>query len=382
MSNAQTASPSGLHHTLPAKAYVSPELYEREMREIFARSWALVCHERDVAEPGQYFTAEIAGEPVIILRDAEGRLRALSNVCRHRASALLRGSGRCEKVIRCPYHGWSYHQDGRLAGAAEARGFTGLQPAEFSLPSFPVGTLGGFVFAALDPGIEPLETWFGDLAERLAPFRFGELVRGAPGATEHPQNWKVVADNFLEGYHVPIGHPGLFRLLDYKKYRTTPGRHYSWVDAPLRDAPSKQWAERIYQRLGRARSGYPIEFARSWNYVHLWPATFLNIYPEMMDVWQLQPSGVRFTRAVSVGFQPAGAPLRDRVLIRLNDLLNNWVQLEDNVLCEGVQRGLEGRTYTRGILNRCENGVLHFHDMLRSALPELDEAAAQVTRSA
>lgn len=117
-----TLDPSTLHHwTLPREAYVSPRLYEEEQRQIFQRGWAFVCHVSEVASPGAYVTQRIGGEPVVVLRDQDGTLRAFSNVCRHRASVLLEGRGTLTKVITCPYHGWSYKLNGKLQGVAEAK---------------------------------------------------------------------------------------------------------------------------------------------------------------------------------------------------------------------------------------------------------------------
>ena len=125
--------------TLPARAYTSPEVYEAEMREVFLKSWNFACHVSDVAEPGRFWTTTIAGEPIAVLRDKDGQLRALSNVCRHRAARILDGQGSCPKVLRCPYHGWTYRQDGQLAAVPEARGFEQPRPREREAAGLPGG---------------------------------------------------------------------------------------------------------------------------------------------------------------------------------------------------------------------------------------------------
>ena len=238
--------------SLPAHAYTSPEIYERERREVFARSWVFACHASQVAEPGSYVAVDVAGEPVAVVRGADGVLRALANVCRHRAMTILDGSGTCPKVLRCPYHGWTYRHDGQLAAVPEARGFQDLDREAVRLPAFRAGILAGLVFVCLDAGTEPLETYFGDLEARLRPFRLDELapVGDAARSRQHyDHNWKVIADNYLEGYHIPVGHPGLLRLLDYKRYVATLGTRYAWIDGPLRDKRSANRLERLYQRL-------------------------------------------------------------------------------------------------------------------------------------
>jgi Rieske 2Fe-2S family protein len=360
--------------TLPARAYTDPDVYERERREVFARSWILACHASEVAEPGRFRVVDVAGEPVAVIRGQDGVLRALSNVCRHRASTILDGSGTCPKVLRCPYHGWTYRQDGQLAAVPEARGFDDLDREAVRLPSFGVAELFGLVFVNLDADAEPLDGWFGDLHERLGPLNIGSLVPDRPHVTVYEHNWKVIADNYLEGYHIPVGHPSLLRLLDYKRYDPKPGLRHSWIDGPLREKPSKNRLERLYQRLLKPMSGFPDELRDSWTYVHLWPATFVDIYPDQIDTWHLQPLGPRRTRAVTTVYRPEDESPRARLVRRLNWKLNDLVMDEDVELCDGVQLGLESLTYERGVLNRNEAAVLHFHDQLRQAVPGIDDA--------
>jgi choline monooxygenase len=359
--------------TLPARAYTSPEVYEQEMREVFLKSWNFVCHVSDVAGPGQYWTTSVAGEPIAVLRDKDGTLRALSNVCRHRAARILTGQGSCPKVLRCPYHGWTYRQDGQLAAVPEARGFDNLDREAVRLPSFRVGEMAGLVFVCMSEETEPLDRYFGDLAERLAPLRLPELQVGERHPNAYDHNWKVIADNYLEGYHIPVGHPGLLRLLDYKRYLATVGKRHAWIDGPFRDKPSKNYQERLYQRLMRPMSGFPKELDGAWTYVHLWPATFIDIYPDQVDTWQLFPDGLRRTRTEARVYHSGSQALRDRLVRKLNWRVNSKVMAEDVELCDMVQRGLESRTYERGVLNRNENAVLNFHDLLREHVPGIDQ---------
>jgi len=363
--------------TLPARAYTDPEVFERERREVFARAWVLACHASELTTPGSYVTTSIAGEPVAVLRAADGSLRALSNVCRHRAMTILTGAGTCPKVLRCPYHGWTYRHDGGLAAVPEARGFTALDREAVRLPAFRVGVLAGLVFVCMDEATEPLETYFGDVGERLSALGLERLVSQRPApvhVSDYDQNWKVVADNYLEGYHIPVGHPGLLRMLDYKRYAATPGKRHAWIDGPFRDKASANRLERAYQRLMQPMPGFPASLARAWTYVHLWPSTFIDIYPDQIDSWLLMPTGARTVRAESRVYVAPGESLRNRVVRRINWRLNSIVADEDSGLCAGVQRGLEALTYERGVLNSAENAVWHFHEQLREAVPGIDTA--------
>ncbi len=400
----------GAQVTLHARAYVDPEVLERERREVFARAWMMIGHSAEVAEPGDFTTGSIAGEPVVVVRDHDGRLRAFSNVCRHRAARLADGNGSCGKVLRCPYHGWTYRLDGSLAAMPEGRGFgRDFDRDAVRLPEFAVGELGGLVFVSMDPNAMPLRDWFGDIAERIESLGIDQLVpirrlrfdrhamrESLPGIVrardprrlrdllpesesgrwyaEYPHNWKVIADNYLEGYHIPVGHPGLLRLLDYPKYRATLYERAAWIDGPLRDNPSPDLLERAYQRLHRPMPEFPEELRGQWTYLHLWPAQFIDVYPDGIDTWQIQPLGVDRTRTTSMVFRSRAWTARDWLVWRINTRFNSEVMDEDVVLCDGVQDGLGSLTYERGVLNDNENAVGHFHDLLRDAVPGIDES--------
>ena len=280
--------------TLPARAYVEREVFEAELDGVFARSWIFVCPERVVAEPGSFATANVAGEPVAVVRGDDGELRALSNVCRHRAMQILSGTGTCPKVLRCPYHGWTYRQDGAARGRprgarasprSTARACACRRSASSRSP--------GLVFVSLDADLPPLAEWFGDARERLETLGIAGLKAEGPLVAEYPYNWKNLADNYLEGYHIPVGHPGLLRMLDYKRYDPQLGRRHAWISAPLRDKPSVVRRERLYQRLVRPMAAYPADLHGTWAYAHLFPGLFLDLYPDQYDTWQMVPLGAR-----------------------------------------------------------------------------------------
>lgn len=393
--------------TLHAKAYGDPAILERERREVFARAWMIMGHVAELTAPGDYVSGEIAGEPVVVVRDETGALRAFSNVCRHRAARLADGVGSCGKVLRCPYHGWTYRLDGTLAAMPEGRGFgEDFDRDAVRLPEFRVAELGGLVWVNMDPEAEDIRAWFGEELcarfeglgiDRLVPtterdWRPRELLRGLADVrsvddaralvpeprwqryrVEYDHNWKTLADNYLEGYHVPVGHPGLLRLLDYPRYRATVYERGAWIDGPLRDNPSRDLLERAYQRLHRPMAEFPPELEGQWTYIHFWPAQMIDIYPDTMDVWQLQPVDVLRTRTTSITFRSPQEDLRDRLVRRINWMLNDEVMDEDIVLCDGVQQGLASLTYTRGVLNDNEKAIAHFHDLLRVAVPGIDD---------
>ena len=143
-------------------------LYEQEVTEVFERAWILVGHISELAEPGHYVTANVGREPVVVVRGHDGELRAMSNVCRHRASTILEGTGQTRSVMRCPYHAWTYELDGQLAAAPSGQGFACLDRDQVALPQFRLGVVGGLVFCCTDPEQMSLEEMLGPGRARIS----------------------------------------------------------------------------------------------------------------------------------------------------------------------------------------------------------------------
>ena len=241
---------------LDPRLYVDPASLDREQEAIFARTWQLGGHASQVAEPGRFMTVQTGRESALVIRGEDGELRAFRNVCRHRAARLREGSGDCGKALRCPYHGWTYRTDGRLIGVPEGRGFPGLDKSALGLMPASVEIFHGLVFVNLDPEAAPLAPTLAGLDEKLAPYGIERLEPfGDFDTSSQPANWKIVADNYLEGYHVPIAHPSLMRLLDYQNYTVEVGDGYVFFEAPLRKKPSGNRLERAYQKFVRPMDG-------------------------------------------------------------------------------------------------------------------------------
>jgi Rieske 2Fe-2S family protein len=330
----------------------------------------------ELPAPGSYITASAGNQPVLVVRDEEMRLRAYRNVCRHRGSRLLSGSGQCKKAIRCRYHGWTYRLDGSLIGAPEALTFGDrLDKAHLGLMAARVEELCGLIFVNLDGDAPALADLVGDLPERLERYRIPSLTPFAPGGGTQPANWKVVADNYLEGYHIPIAHPGLMRMLDYKRYESEINEWYVWVEAPFRDKQSSNRLERLYAKLARPMPGLGDADARVWRYVFIYPNTTIDLYPDQVNTWQMRPDGVGVTRDVFANYRPRGSGLRTRFVQWANQRLNNLVLDEDIDLVDNVQQGLQTRGYRPGPLSVQEGAVAWFADRIRGDLaPALDGA--------
>jgi choline monooxygenase len=354
---------------LHPRFYTDASLLELEQELIFERTWQLAGHLSALSEPGSYLTARAGTQPVLVVRDDQHQLRAYRNVCRHRASRLLSGTGRCKGAIRCRYHGWTYRFDGSLIGVPEGLAFgERLDKSALSLLPARVETLCGLVFVNLDADATPLAELVGDLPERLARYDIGSLVPFAPGDGTQPANWKVVAENYLEGYHIPIAHPGLMRMLDYKRYSTEVHDHYVLFEAPLRARPSSNRLERLYARLVEPMATLTEEDRRIWRYAFIYPNTTIDLYPDQVNTWQMLPDGLNRTRDTFASFRPQVSSPRTRVVQWANQRLNTLVLKEDIDLVANVQEGLRTRAYECGPLSGRERGVAWFADRVRGDL--------------
>jgi choline monooxygenase len=349
--------------------YTDPAVLEAEQQLIFERTWQLAGHVSALPTTGSYVTARAGNQPVLIVRDDHHRLRAYRNVCRHRASRLLSGSGQCKGAIRCRYHGWTYRFDGSLIGVPEGLQFgERLHKSTLGLMPVRVEELCGLVFVNLDQEAPALAELVGDLPKRLERYQIPSLRTFGGGEGHQPANWKIVAENYIEGYHIPIAHPGLMRMLDYKHYDVEVNEHYVWFDAPLRSKPSSNRLERLYAQFVEPMPGLAEEDQRMWRYAFIYPNTAIDLYPDQVNTWQLMPDGAAQTYDVWGAYRPASASPRTRAVQWLNGHLNTLVLKEDIDLVDNVQQGLQTRGYRCGPLSRREAAVGWFADRVRADL--------------
>jgi phenylpropionate dioxygenase-like ring-hydroxylating dioxygenase large terminal subunit len=364
-------------HALPAWVYNHPEMTRLEHERILKPSWQLVCHVNSIPQRGDYETFDLGPESVLVMRDRDGSIRGFHNVCRHRGARLLDGAGNCPATITCPYHGWSYRHDGTLVGVPNRESFPGLDRAAHGLHPVHVDIAFGFVFVCLATAAEggpppPVAVTWGTLGEELKPYRTEEMVPLGPITSEiWNVDWKIAMDNYLESYHVPIGHPGLFRMFtpDYDDSASVPGvaRGVSW----LREQRSSRWSEGLYQSLiGRAATHLPEAQRRCWRFYSALPNLGIDVFPEQMDFFQVLPAGPGKCRIRGALFGLPGATRELNAARYLGNRINTAVNAEDRWLCGRVQRGLESSSYRPGPLSTLERSVLEFHNLLRASIPE------------
>jgi choline monooxygenase len=343
--------------TIPATWYFDPEVYAAECRTVFAGSWQMVGRAAQVAEPGSFLTADVAGEPILVVRDGEGVLRAFANVCRHRAARVVpEAEGRATR-LRCRYHGWTYDLSGRLRGTPEFDGVADFGREDNGLAPLQVALWGPLVFvcAARDP--VPLSEFLAPLPERTAKLGLQTLRFAARREYDLACNWKVFVDNYLDGgYHVNTIHPGLASVIDYTHYRTEIAGQTSVQISPLRREAVRSDADSV----GQVRTG---DTAYYW---WVFPNLMLNLYQGVMDTNLVLPLGPGACRVV---FDFYFAPAHDARFISESMAVADQIQREDAGICEEVQRGLASRTFHTGRFSvRREAAGYHFHRLLASRL--------------
>ena len=371
-------SPLALAHALPAWVYNHAELTRLELERVLRPSWQIVCHVNSIPKAGDYATFDLAGESILALRDRDGSIRGFHNVCRHRGARLLDGSGNCPASITCPYHGWTYRHDGGLIGMPVRESFPGLDRSEHGLKPVRVDIAMSFVWVCLAGDPPPVAKVWGQLADELLPYRLQDMVPLGPITEEHwPVDWKLAMDNYLESYHVPIGHPGLFRMFtpDYDDQKGVPGvaRGLSW----MRDKVSSRWSEGLYQGLiGKAATHLPEDLRRCWRFYSALPNLGIDVFPDQMDFFQVLPNGPGRCIIRGAVFGLPDERREMRAARYLSSRINAQVNNEDRWLCSRVQRGLASGSYRPGPLSRLEQWMLEFHDLLRERIPEFRLANA------
>ncbi|MFN3260148.1 MAG: aromatic ring-hydroxylating oxygenase subunit alpha [Pikeienuella sp.] len=204
---ANVAVPFRRARAMPRSVYTSPEFMALEIERIFAREWLCAGRASALAAPGDYLTMEIAGYPIIVLRDREGGLRALSNVCLHRMSTLLEGQGHI-RAISCPYHAWSYNLDGSLRGAPGMAANEDFCKADYRLPAFRCEEWLGWIMVTVNPDAPPVAEQLSELGSLVKHYGMENYVESFRETLTWNTNWKVLAENFMESYHVPVCHNG------------------------------------------------------------------------------------------------------------------------------------------------------------------------------
>ena len=340
--------------TIPASWYVNKELYERELKSVFSNTWQLAARTDQVADPGQYVTTEVAGEPVVVVRGNDGVLRGFFNVCRHHAAAVMTEPHGKAAQLRCPYHGWTYSLEGELKGTPDFSGVCDFDRAQNGLAPVDLLEWENWVFVKLNQSPFSFTT---DLTNQISVLKLHELHWFERRHYQFDCNWKVFVDNYLDGgYHVPYLHKGLDSVLDYSNYMIENGARHCLQWSPL-------VSEGAEAQTGSVRQG-----DRAL-YYWIYPNFMINWYDGVLDTNFVVPRGVDQTEVIFDFYFPdvVSEEARQRNLASVE--VGQRIQDEDVAICKSVQRGLNSRAYNAGRLSvRREAGEHLFHRLLHADL--------------
>jgi len=348
--------------SLHADAYTRQKWFEVDQKQIVGRTWQWLCHVEKLRPPGSYFAEEIAGMPIVAVRDKQGSLRAFYNVCKHRAHHLLEGEGTTHNIV-CPYHAWSYDLTGQLTAARHTSNLTDFDTGAICLDQVQITEFGGFVYVNLDPTAASLAEQSGDLGAEIAQWApdVENLTFAHRLSYEIKSNWKNVVDNFLECYHCHIAHKDFVSLVDMDTYKVTTHGIYSSHMAEAGKAENSAYD---------VRDATVTDHAVWW----LWPNTCMMRYPGRGNfiVLKIIPAGPDLTYETYDFFLESSDP--DEAELESIRYLDEVLQVEDINLVESVQRGMSTPAFDQGrIVNDpsgsglSEHALHHFHGLVLEA---------------
>lgn len=349
---------------MPPGVYVSEAVLAREMEHIFRREWICVGRASTLAAPGDYLACEVAGQPVAVLRDGDGRLRAMSNVCLHRMSTLLEGRGNRRRIV-CPYHGWTYELDGRLRGAPAMSRNAGFCREAYRLPAIRCEEWLGWIMVSLDPEAPPVAGKLAEVEALIADYGMEDYVQTFQETHVWDTNWKILAENFMESYHLPVCHAGTIGGLSrLDEMHCPPGRPaFNWhtilKDESLRIAIAHPKNTRL--RGARRRTTFLLT---------IYPSLLITLTPGYFWYLSLQPRGVGQVHIVyGGGMSPDFMDSEEahELLAETKRLLDE-VQVEDRLCTERVFRGVQAGLARAGHLSHLERPNYDFAQYLAEKL--------------
>jgi len=345
----------------PPGIYTSEEFLAREQSDVFAKEWICAGRADSLAKTGDYLTMQIADQPIFVIRDGKGAIRAFSNVCLHRMSVLLEGSGN-RKIISCPYHAWSYGLDGRLKNAPCMDDTPAFDKKDYCLPELRCELWDGWIYVTLNNEIEPV-------AERLAPVK--QIVTGRYRFEDYQEtfreehvwntNWKVLAENFMESYHLFQLHgPTIGNQSKVEEMDMPPGSdvfNYHWITKESEFALANAHPDNSYLEG---------EWRRTTALITIYPGHMITLTPGYFWYLVLQPQGVDQVKIVyGGGMAPdfINDPKGPEHVARAKEILDA-VNAEDKVGTEAVFRGMKAGLARPGHLSYLERPNFEFGQYL------------------
>ena len=334
--------------TLPGRYYTAPEVQAEEREQIFRGRWICVGRAADFASGGEYRLAEVAGDPLIILRDRQGTLRAFYNVCRHRGTRLCETPrGRFSETIQCPYHAWTYALDGRLIGAPHMNEAEGFDKQDYPLHPVALGQWEGFVYVNLHPRPEPFTVAFAPLAGRFARFNLPALRTVRRIEYEVQANWKLILQNYNECLHCPTIHPELSKKLPYLSGSN------DLVDGPflggyMEITPPNASATISGRTCGLPLGDLPPSERHRAHYYSIFPTMMLSLHPDYAVFYTVWPQSPKESRVVCEWMVHPDSPASPGYNIQDAEELWDRTNRQDWHICEQSQIGISSSVYQPG----------------------------------
>ncbi|MFC7392132.1 aromatic ring-hydroxylating oxygenase subunit alpha [Scopulibacillus cellulosilyticus] len=344
--------------TIPYRLYTDPTVLEAEKEKIFSKTWQYVCHESQIANPGDFFTCDIAGEPIILVRGNDGELRGFYNVCPHRGTQIEQEEAGCKKILQCPYHGWTFKLDGSLNKAPNFKNAPGFNPDEMGLRPVRVESEASLIFVNLDENAAGLANIYKDFFNDIEQFSFLPQLKKSYVKTRTIKcNWKAFIDNYLECDHCPIAHPGFAATLDLNKYHIINGNNCNIQGTAIKDKQQRGALELDLQNAD----------VQEGRFYWLWPNIMAAIYPGPgnLSMIQMIPIDHETTLGIYTVYLIGDKPTKEQQI--LIDFAEQ-VRVEDVALVEAEQIGFRSKAFERGIISPTEHGVHYFHELVRREL--------------
>lgn len=372
-------------HSLVPAAYHDPAFFRLERERLYERTWVAVGTVDQVREPGDSFVCEVGGKSVVVVRDREGGINAFHNVCRHRGNRLCHGDGNVGKHLRCGYHGWGYDLQGNCIGTPlfetrevderirktfDMSHVKAFDRKDFGLLKARCGQWGFLVFVCLDDSAPPLSEHLGDLPDRLRDHHLDTWVTFGTLDFEIKANWKLIAENFMEYYHLPWVHPRLAKTSRVEDHHRWQGRgmYCAITTSPLTAADDSDWLN--LEPLDTLNE----EDRNSGRFIWLFPNIAVNIMPHHAFIIIGKPQAADVTRERCVLLAPpkvldAAAPQAANGVREFWDMINR----EDVGIVESVQQGLSTSGYPGGrMCYKFEEPVHRFQNMVIDKMLGID----------
>lgn len=362
---------------LPGFYYTSQEIFRREMETIFMREWLCVGRVEEFENVGDYHALRIAGEPIVVCRGSDNRLRAFRNLCQHRGVEVAVGQGNAKRFI-CRYHAWTYGIDGKLTGAPHNTEVSGYDFKNCGLPPLNLDTWGGYIFVNFDPNCRSLADCLDqDGVREFAAFLQPENTRTSDKFEfEVPCNWKFVPENLMDMYHVGVIH------------KTSFGAHFPVND--FRYNLTGHGYNAAYESLTMAPNGVTLFGAMPWLEGKVtdkfacttWIRPTMNLFGrhDLIQPWVATPIDVNRTH-ITIYTQLPTAFFDSPGFAEKNKIYADFIRLvatEDEAMLESLQTGASSRGYVPGPTVNLERAIHHLLNYYLDVLLDEDLDARKV----